>query len=124
MEVVARSNANIFVMENVPQLLASEEFNEIEKCATKLGFLHLAKAKLCAADYGVPQVRYRAFIIGCKFADPTLVFPPLKTHYNPVTSASFHGALRKAMVPFSSLMMAPPQATARHVGHNQWPYCV
>lgn len=83
MEVVARSNANIFVMENVPQLLASEEFNEIEKYATKLGFLHLAKAKLCAADYGVPQVRYRAFIIGCKFADPTLVFPPLKTHYNP-----------------------------------------
>ena len=83
MEVVARSNANIFVMENVPQLLASEEFNEIEKYATELGFLHLAKAKLCAADYGVPQVRYRAFIIGCKFADPTLVFPPLKTHYNP-----------------------------------------
>lgn len=83
MEVVARSEADIFVMENVPQLLNSEEFHEIEKYAAKLGFTHLAKAKLCAADYGVPQVRYRAFIIGCKFADPTTVFPPLKTHYNP-----------------------------------------
>lgn len=85
MEVVARSEADIFVMENVPQLLNSEEFHEIEKCAAELGFTHLAKAKLCAADYGVPQVRYRAFIIGCKFADPTTVFPPLKTHYNPET---------------------------------------
>lgn len=83
MEVVKRSQATVFVMENVPQLLTSEEFPEIEKCAAQLGFSHLAKAKLCAADYGVPQVRYRAFIIGCKFADPSSVFPPLKTHYNP-----------------------------------------
>lgn len=85
MEVVARSEADIFVMENVPQLLNSEEFHEIEKYAGELGFTHLAKGKLCAADYGVPQVRYRAFIIGCKFSDPTTVFPPLKTHYNPET---------------------------------------
>lgn len=31
----------------------------------------------------MPQVRFRAFIIGCKFADPKGVFPPLKTHFNP-----------------------------------------
>lgn len=85
MEVVARSGADIFVMENVPQLLNSEEFNEIEAYAEKIGFKHLAKAKLCSADYGVPQVRYRAFIIGCKYTDPNIVFPPLKTHYNPET---------------------------------------
>ena len=40
-------------------------------------------AKLCAADYGVPQIRWRAFIIGCKFTDPATVFPPRKTHFNP-----------------------------------------
>ena len=83
MEVVERSGADIFVMENVPQLLASDEFEQIEEYAAKLGFRTLAKAKLCAADYGVPQIRYRAFIIGCKYADPNTVFPPLKTHYNP-----------------------------------------
>lgn len=83
MEFVQRSGADVFVMENVPQLLGSEEFKQIEKYATNLGFHPLAKAKLCAADYGVPQIRYRAFIIGCKFADPNQVFPPLKTHYNP-----------------------------------------
>jgi DNA (cytosine-5)-methyltransferase 1 len=38
---------------------------------------------LCAADYGVPQTRRRAFIVGCKSFDPTLVFPPRKTHFNP-----------------------------------------
>lgn len=83
MEVVERSKAKVFVMENVPQLLTSDEFNEIAEYAANLGFTSLAKAKLCAADYGVPQVRYRAFIIGCRFADPNDVFPPLKTHYNP-----------------------------------------
>jgi DNA (cytosine-5)-methyltransferase 1 len=38
---------------------------------------------LVAADYGVPQTRTRAFIIGCNFADPSILFPPRKTHYNP-----------------------------------------
>lgn len=83
MEVVERSEADIFVMENVPQLLNSEEFEEIAQHAAQLGFFPLVKAKLCAADYGVPQIRYRAFIIGCRFADPSEIFPPLKTHYNP-----------------------------------------
>jgi DNA (cytosine-5)-methyltransferase 1 len=83
MEIVKRSGAEIFVMENVPQLLDSEEYKEIEQYAAELGFKKLAKAKLCAADYGVPQIRYRAFIMGCKFEDPNSVFPPLKTHYNP-----------------------------------------
>lgn len=88
MEVVERSKAKVFVMENVPQLLTSEEFDEISEYAAKLGFSQLAKAKLCAADYGVSQVRYRAFIIGCRFTDPNSVFPPLKTHYNPDQSIS------------------------------------
>lgn len=82
MEVVERSGASVFVMENVPQLLQSDEFKEIQKYAENLGF-KIAKAKLCAADYGVPQIRYRAFIIGCRFADPNQCFPPPKTHYNP-----------------------------------------
>lgn len=82
MDVVERSGADIFVMENVPQLLNSDELSEIEERASALGFYPLAKAKLCAADYGVPQIRHRAFIIGCRFADPREVFPPLKTHYN------------------------------------------
>lgn len=83
MEVVERSGAEIFVMENVPQLLQSDEIKEIEEYAAQLGFTNLAEAKLCAADYGVPQIRYRAFIVGCRFVNPNMFFPPTKTHYNP-----------------------------------------
>lgn len=85
MEVVRRSGASIFVMENVPQLLGSFEHEGIIKVAEAMGF-KLRWAKLCAADYGAPQTRWRAFIIGCKFIDPAKVFPPKKTHYNPNSS--------------------------------------
>ena len=82
MEVVERSEADVFVMENVPQILGSYEFGEIKGYAEALGF-KVRATKLCAADYGVPQVRWRAFIIGCRFADPQQVFPPKKTNFNP-----------------------------------------
>lgn len=81
-EIVERSEASVFVMENVPQLLGSEEFAEITDTANALGFT-LASGVLCAADYGVPQTRRRAIIIGCKFRDPSLVFPPRRSHYDP-----------------------------------------
>ncbi len=82
MQVVERSGARIFVMENVRQLLNTPEHEAIEEEAARLGF-RTASAVLCAADYGVPQVRYRAFIIGSLDCDPAHFFPPEKTHFNP-----------------------------------------
>lgn len=82
LELVERSGATIFVMENVQQLLGSTEHEQIIKAAELLGF-KLVWGKLCAADYGVPQMRYRAFIIGCKNFDPHHVFPPVPTHFSP-----------------------------------------
>jgi DNA (cytosine-5)-methyltransferase 1 len=82
LEVVERAEASIFVMENVPQLLGSAEHEKIVEEATRMGF-KLAWTKLTACDYGIPQSRQRAFIFGCRFADPADVFPPKKTHYNP-----------------------------------------
>lgn len=79
MDVVERSNASIFVMENVPQLLKSKQYDDIVTAAETLGF-QVRATTLCAADYGVAQLRFRAFIIGCKFADPGEVFPPTATH--------------------------------------------
>lgn len=85
LDVVAHCGAEIFVMENVPQLLGSAEYDEIAETAHSLGF-RLAADKLCAADYGISQTRWRAFIIGCKFADPKLFFPPKRTHQKPTDS--------------------------------------
>jgi len=87
LDVIAHCGAEIFVMENVPQLLGSQEYQEIVFTAESLGF-KLASAKLCAADYGVSQTRWRAFIIGCKFTDPKLFFPPEKTHSKPKNSTT------------------------------------
>ncbi len=82
LEIVQRSGSSCFVMENVPQLLSSPEFTAIVAKAQGMGF-KVASAKLCAADYGVPQTRRRAFVVGCRFADPAPCFPPRKSHCNP-----------------------------------------
>jgi len=81
-EIVQRSGAKIFVMENVPQLLGTFEHGEIMGTAEAMGF-NVWGDVLCAADYGVPQTRRRAFIIGCKFFNPASVFPPRKTNFDP-----------------------------------------
>jgi DNA (cytosine-5)-methyltransferase 1 len=87
LEVVERSGASVFVMENVRQLLGSPEHDEIVAAARALGF-RTAHAVLHAADYGVPQMRKRAFIVGCRFADPSTVFPPAPTHADPRKKAT------------------------------------
>lgn len=82
MEVVALSGAQVFVIENVRQLINSPEHEAINEKAEELGF-KTASSVLLAADYGVSQLRYRAFIVGSKTGDPSAAFPPKKTHYNP-----------------------------------------
>ncbi|MFI5294392.1 MAG: DNA cytosine methyltransferase [Thermodesulfovibrionales bacterium] len=82
LEIVERSGATVFVIENVPQLLGTFEHGEIVGIAEELGF-KVWHGKLCAADYGVPQTRWRAVIVGAKNSDPSYVFPPRRTHFNP-----------------------------------------
>lgn len=82
MEVVKRSGARAFVMENVPQLIGSSEHAEILEYAEREGFACWSGV-LLAADYGVPQLRKRAVIVGYKDAHPADFFPPPKTNYSP-----------------------------------------
>jgi DNA (cytosine-5)-methyltransferase 1 len=80
MDIVKACGASAFVIENVQGLLHSEEHNAIVLRAKELGFLTTGTL-LNAADYGTPQTRMRAFILGWKkefgFSVP---FPPEKTH--------------------------------------------
>jgi DNA (cytosine-5)-methyltransferase 1 len=82
MDVVERAEADVFVIENVPQILGTGEHRGILRAAKRLGF-EVVSGKLCAADYGVPQVRWRAFIVGSRLGDPARIFPPPKTHRQP-----------------------------------------
>lgn len=80
MDIVAASEAEIFVIENVSGLLRSPEYHEITHCAASLDFCTEA-ALLNAADYGVPQTRIRAFILGWKkHFGLTGLFPPPPSH--------------------------------------------
>ena len=82
LEFVERSGARVFLMENVVQLLGTSEHRQIEQLARSMGF-QVVSARLCAADYGAPQKRFRAFILGCRFDFPPEVFPPSRTHFAP-----------------------------------------
>jgi DNA (cytosine-5)-methyltransferase 1 len=84
LDIVVKSGASIFVIENLPQLISSSsfEYGEIVEHARVMGF-RVAAIKLCAADFGVPQTRWRAFIIGWQAGDPWEFFPPKATHRNP-----------------------------------------
>lgn len=67
----------VFLMENVPELLRSQEFEEVKATAERLGYTVEARV-LHAVDYGVPQKRKRAIIIGSRIGTPK---NPEPTHH-------------------------------------------
>lgn len=80
MDIVERSKARVFVIENVPGLLKSFESAQIRDKAAELGFKVISDC-LLAADYGVPQTRKRAMIVGWKpIGGAAPDFPPRPSH--------------------------------------------
>jgi DNA (cytosine-5)-methyltransferase 1 len=79
LRALKEAEPDAFVMENVPQLLRSAEYEAFKKAAEKLGF-EIAEGVLNAADFGVPQTRKRAIVIGSRLGLPSL---PTPTHYPP-----------------------------------------
>jgi DNA (cytosine-5)-methyltransferase 1 len=71
-----------FVMENVPELLRSDEYQAFKRAAEQgLGYTVEGEI-LNAADYGVPQRRRRAIVIGVRQGG---VPWPTRTHCDPAT---------------------------------------
>lgn len=88
MDVVERSGAKVFVIENVAELLRSPEFELIRRRADDMGFDVVADV-LLAADYGSPQTRKRTVIIGWRRQlTVTPSFPPLPSHAAPQANSN------------------------------------
>lgn len=131
MRVVELAEADVFVMENVAQILKTDEHDRVLEHAARLGF-RCSSAKLCAADYGVPQVRHRAFIVGCRFADPGPFFPPAPTHRRPTTAQqpalqfesempvwkTVRDAISELPAPVGTEIRAEPPPLDLHFGRN------
>jgi DNA (cytosine-5)-methyltransferase 1 len=65
LRALEQAEPKAFVMENVPELLTSSEYAEFKVRVQKLGF-KVDQNILNAADFGVPQRRRRAIVIGVR----------------------------------------------------------
>jgi DNA (cytosine-5)-methyltransferase 1 len=79
LRALEESQPAVFLMENVPELLRSAEYASFRRAAERLGFT-VDGAIVQAADYGVPQTRKRAIVIGSRVGEPAW---PQATHFAP-----------------------------------------
>lgn len=79
LRALTESEASVFVMENVPELLRSAEYATFVELAEDLGYTIEGRI-LNAADYGVPQRRRRAIVVGTKVGPFEW---PEQTHFPP-----------------------------------------
>ena len=82
MRCVEQARPQVFVIENVADFFKHAEFDGVCREADRLGYA-VVHGVLNAADYGVPQRRQRAIVIGSQIGTPQL---PEPTHCEPSLS--------------------------------------
>ncbi|MEM4992959.1 DNA cytosine methyltransferase [Priestia sp. SB1] len=71
-------NCKIFCWENVPQILTAYQGEVLKLIKEELSDFEITAGILCAADFGDPQLRKRAFIIGSKIGKIDLPKPTVR----------------------------------------------
>lgn len=127
LDFVEISGARVFVIENVRELLSSPEVADISSRADAMGF-ETVSGVLNAADYGAPQVRRRAVIIGWKRQlSGRPAFPPLRTHAAPAESGNLppwrtvYDAIHDLPEPCGTDIRDEPAPLDLHFGRNPTP---
>lgn len=113
---VEQVRPKVFVLENVPPLLKSAEFAEMTRLSQELGYAVEGRV-LNAADYGVPQTRKRAIVIGSRVGSPS--FPP-PTHVDPLKRNLLTQHLERWRTVRDAIGHLPliPTESGWHIGRN------
>lgn len=115
MDVVEKTEAKVFVVENVPNLLSSPEGEAIIDYAHRLGYM-TTFGKLMASHFEVPQNRKRAFIIGSRVGFPSL---PTPTSKRTSVREAFEGIPFEPM--HDDLPCQPASGSDLHIRRNPTP---
>lgn len=113
---VEQARPKVFVLENVPPLLKSAEFVEMKRLAESLGYKVEGRV-LNAADYGVPQTRKRAIVIGSRIGEPSF---PTPTHVDPLKRNLLNQHLPRWRTVRDAIGHLPIEPTGLnwHIGRN------
>jgi DNA (cytosine-5)-methyltransferase 1 len=111
-----------FVMENVPELLRSAEYLAFKDAAQRgLGYAVDGRI-LNAADYGVPQRRRRAIVIGIRGAPTERQIPwPSQTHFDPAKEIPAGGRPWRTFRDAVKGLPRRPSGSNWHIGRNPRP---
>jgi DNA (cytosine-5)-methyltransferase 1 len=116
---VEQARPKIFVLENVPPLLKSAEFVELTRLAREAGY-DVEGRVLNSADYGVPQTRKRAIVIGSRIGRPLF---PEPTHVDPAKHPLLTAELQPWVTVREAIGHVPAEPTGEHwhIGRNPTP---
>ncbi|MGF9890761.1 DNA cytosine methyltransferase [Priestia megaterium] len=89
--IKANENCMVFCWENVPQILTVYDGEILEMIKEELCDFEISYGVLCAADFGDPQLRKRAFIIGSKIGRIELPKPTVKPENYKTVGEAFKG---------------------------------
>lgn len=119
MRCVEQVRPKVFLLENVPPLLRSAEYQELRRLAESYGYEVDAQV-LNTADYGVPQQRRRAIVIGSLVGTPSF---PKPTHVDPAKRDLLSGDRQPWRTVRDAIGHMPltPTETNWHIGRNPTP---
>lgn len=114
MKAVEQVRPEAFVIENVPQLLTSQEYSEIRRQAQDLGY-EIDGRVLNAADYGVAQTRKRAIVVASRVGPPRF---PVQTHWDPEKGVPFNGSPWRTVRDAIGALPLGPDGRNLHIARN------
>lgn len=125
-EVVATVQPRAFLLENVPGLLMGENAEYAERLVQRLRYpgpdlsYGCVAAVLNAADFGVPQVRRRVFLVGIRGVSSNILHDFFDAVYARRTHSDPRGVIPRGLKPWVTVGEALPNWDTLPTGWRRW----